>query len=236
MSAWLAGAACFAVVVALQLLVVRRAGSGARGASRVNVRRRAQHALTGLLVAALAEWTGEGSRAFDVAVLAASCLFLYAAHRARLVVPAFRRWVEREFGPILREHELTQLPGAFYFLLGCLVCAAAFEKRVTVAAILCLGLADPAAAVVGTLFGRRRVGRAGKTVEGCAAAAAAGSAAVMAYSCTFAAPSARSAAWALGAGAAAAASEALCPPAVDDNVAIPVAVGAFLTLAVNVPT
>ncbi|CAM9862777.1 unnamed protein product, partial [Phaeothamnion confervicola] len=76
--------------------------------------------------------------------------------------------------PLLREEEISRLPGSFWFLLGVAGAAAAFPEPVAVMSELHLAVGDPAAAVVGSLFGAStRCLPREKSLAGFAAAAAA---------------------------------------------------------------
>eukprot|EP01089_Gocevia_fonbrunei_P005600 TRINITY_DN1607_c0_g1_i1.p1 TRINITY_DN1607_c0_g1~~TRINITY_DN1607_c0_g1_i1.p1 ORF type:complete len:220 (+),score=19.72 TRINITY_DN1607_c0_g1_i1:73-732(+) len=56
------------------------------------------------------------------------------------------------FGPFLRVHEVKQISGSFYFLLGTTLATIIYSKPVTVLAVLYLSLADPVASAFGITF------------------------------------------------------------------------------------
>jgi dolichol kinase len=68
-------------------------------------------------------------------------------------------------GPMLRENEAAGLTGATTLAVGYTMAAVLFAGWPAVAGILVVGLADPAAAMVGARFGRLRY-PGGKSVEG----------------------------------------------------------------------
>ncbi len=96
-----------------------------------------------------------------------------AVETVRLNVPAAQRLLLGVFGPIVREREINRYSGIVYTTFGVLGAAAFWgrEPRVVAAAVLCLALADAAAALVGIAFGRLRFQIRGQTrsVEGSAA-------------------------------------------------------------------
>jgi dolichol kinase len=55
------------------------------------------------------------------------------------------------FKPIMREHEKKNIPGAFYFLLGCSASFFLFPLSLGILVVLLLSIGDPAASLVGTL-------------------------------------------------------------------------------------
>lgn len=71
------------------------------------------------------------------------------------------RWndylVDKVFGLISRPHERGQTNGATWFLIALFVIVLIFPKKVDLAAVLILGLADPAASICGKLWGRKKL-------------------------------------------------------------------------------
>ena len=55
---------------------------------------------------------------------------------------------------------------AVYFLLGLVVCVNVFSLTTTAAAVFVTGCADPSARIIGKAFGKHRLPRSRKTVEG----------------------------------------------------------------------
>lgn len=72
-----------------------------------------------------------------------------------------KRWnvflVEHVFGIIARPHEMHKTNGATYFLLAMFVIAILFQKPVALIGVLILTFADPAASILGKLWGRRKL-------------------------------------------------------------------------------
>lgn len=89
-------------------------------------------------------------------VLAVATLVALNVELARRVSPgfaaAFRRWL----GGMLKEREQIRLTGATTLAVGFTIAAVLFPGAPALGAILFVGLADPAAAIVGTRWGHRR--------------------------------------------------------------------------------
>jgi diacylglycerol kinase (CTP) len=83
----------------------------------------------------------------------------------RLRFPRANDLTLRLFGSIMRREELKRLSGNSYFVLGLLLVTFVFPKSVVLLSVLYLAWGDPIAAIVGTLYGRRRLA-AGKSLEG----------------------------------------------------------------------
>jgi len=88
----------------------------------------------------------------------ASVLF-YIFHKLRQHHPSVQQMYLDSFGPLLRPHEkkADHPPGALYFLIGTTLASGCFEEDIGRMAVLCLSLADPMAAVVGTLVGGPKI-------------------------------------------------------------------------------
>lgn len=83
---------------------------------------------------------------------------------ARLKIEAAAALYNRLFKGLLRPRELTHFSGAFFFAIGASLAVALFPKDVAVSSLLVLSLADPAAAAIGGRYGKIRL--LGKTLEG----------------------------------------------------------------------
>jgi len=81
------------------------------------------------------------------------------------------RWnsflVQRVFGAISRPREMYRINGATWYTFAILTAILAFPMRATELGVIVLALADPAAALAGKRWGRRRIWR-DKTVVGAA--------------------------------------------------------------------
>lgn len=72
--------------------------------------------------------------------------------------------VNRVFGRVLRPHEHLRFSGATYILAAAALCPILFSRPVAVAALVFIILGDTAAVFVGRYFGRISIGH--KTLEG----------------------------------------------------------------------
>lgn len=164
-----------------------------------------------------------------LSILIPLTVFFVANDLARLYVRPVGRFYERVFGAILRSHERNdrgrRLTGASYVLISAALCVWLFPKVIFLTAFAILIVSDSAAALVGRRFGRRPF--LAKSLEGTtaffvSALIVVGLAPKVIYSPTE---------YFIGALAAllGAVVEA-APQAVDDNLAIPLAIGTFLWL------
>ncbi len=140
----------------------------------------------------------------------------------------FSKLYYRVFGTILREHEHDRtrfhLNGATYVLLSAVFCVAVFPKLITITAFAILIISDITAALVGRRFGKRRFFRKSRA----GALAFFGSALVV----VAVAPKAGGlpVEYLIGAVGAAVGTVVESAATIDDNLAIPVSVGAVMWL------
>lgn len=158
-----------------------------------------------------------------LALLVAGALLVeIGRRRSPLVASRF----DALFAPLLRDHEHHRVTGATWLLLSFLGAVALLPRDVAIGALWAAAVGDAAAALVGIPFGRHRVGRTGKSLEGslaCALATVAGAFFVAAL-----------APWiAIVAGVAAALAERASWPH-DDNARIVAVVGATVWLCTAV--
>ena len=142
------------LIILLQILTARyirqrSAGGTKQDRTDLHIQRRIQHAATGLVFVAISYIIPPLPAAI---MLLAADAALYALHRARLRSESAQEIYMKLFGALLRPHERTSLPGAFYFILGT-AASLAFPIKVARLSVLCLSLGDPVAAIVGTTIG-----------------------------------------------------------------------------------
>jgi dolichol kinase len=53
---------------------------------------------------------------------------------------------------LLRPHEINNLPAAFYFLLGVLICIIYFDIKISILCVIILSIVDPCASICGILI------------------------------------------------------------------------------------
>ena len=150
------------IIILLQILTARyirqRSATGGAGGgtnsskqdrSDLHIQRRFQHAATGLVFVGISYIIPPFPATIMLLVADAA---LYVLHRARLRSEAAQEIYMKLFGALLRPHERTSLPGAFYFVLGT-AASLVFPINVARFSVLCLSLGDPVAAIVGTTIG-----------------------------------------------------------------------------------
>ncbi len=141
----------------------------------------------------------------------------------RALTPAINDLVMK-YVPVFKDKERFEITGATYLWVSAAIAVFAFEKEVAVLALLFLAIGDPLAALVGGRDHHLRI--FGKSVVGSAAfligATAVGSIAAVHGDVPMA--------WWLVPGAFTAALAELVPLKIDDNLTIPLASGAVMTL------
>ena len=70
------------------------------------------------------------------------------------------------FGFLIREHENKDLTGATYLLTSSVFCIAVFPADIAFCALCFLAIGDTAAALVGGKFGKRKIYKTAKSLEG----------------------------------------------------------------------
>ena len=125
---------------------------------------------------------------------------------------------------MFKPSETTKVTGATYMLLGTLVVFLFFDKIIAVSALLFLSIGDPLAAIVGSKFGRLRIGK--KSIEGSITFLISGLG--IAYVITLIGlPTPY---WVLSAGVLTGMLVELSPLTIDDNLMIPIVAGAAMTI------
>lgn len=182
--------------------------------------RRVFHAAAGVALAATGHWVGADSTGFRL-VLAGGLVVAFAIDAIRLRFPtanaAFFAW----FRVLASPREVRGVASSSWYAAGALA-VALFAPAHFVAAMLVLALADPAASVVGRLWGTRPLGKGSWQ----------GSAAFMVVAAAVLTPLV-GVPTALAAAAVAAALEVL-PVGIDDNLTTPLAVAVALSLGESI--
>lgn len=178
--------------------------------------RRAFHAAAGVALAVTGHWVGTDSTGFRLA-LAVAVVVAFATDAVRLRFPAANAAFFGWFRLLASPREARGVASSSWYAAGALA-VALFAPAHFVAAMLVLALADPAASVVGRLWGTRPLGKG--SWQGTAAFAVVATAVLTPL---VGVPAG------LAAAAVAAALEVL-PVGIDDNLTTPVAVAAALSL------
>lgn len=174
-------------------------------------------------------------RGWLLAIAGAIALWAWSMEFGRRRSPTLNARLMRAFGPVAHAHERHHTNSSTWYVTALALMAAFAPLRAAELAVLVLGLADPAAGLIGRRFGRTRL-TANRSLEGSLAFVVVGFAASFAWLVATGA-SAPSALWvALVAGLSGAVAELASSRRFDDNFSIPVsvaaAVGATLTLIV----
>ena len=144
----------------------RRAGdSGGDGLSRVVRRtegvqpwRRVFHMLCGVAMAVIVHIIGPGSLV-PVAILAVALAAALGLDWIRLRSRAANKRFFRFFSALASPREARKVASSTWFLLGALTVLVVAPDSLFVPAMLVLAVADPAASVIGRLWGRNKVGK-----------------------------------------------------------------------------
>ncbi len=144
-----------------------------------------------------------------------------AGDLARLKLPKFNHFVLSLFGKVMRREELKSISGNSFYILGLTTVVLLCPKSVVLFAVLFLAVGDPSAAIVGTLYGRRRLfGK--KSLEGSLACFVfSGLAAFLLAHFYFQLPVSQ-ALWVAGMGGVSSSFAEMVPLPLDDNFNIPV--------------
>lgn len=120
--------------------------------------RRVLHAATGCGLALGPGALGWSSGTTALLVGGGTAILL-AGDLARLRLPTLNRWFFRTFSRLASPREADSLASSTWYGVGATAVWAAVPGLPAVCALLVLGLADPAASVVGRVWGRRPVGK-----------------------------------------------------------------------------
>ena len=155
----------------------------------------------------------------SAALVAAATAVWAGADYYRMFNPRFNRFAIGVLGPLLKTREQNEITASSHLLIASSIVILLLERHIACASLFFIALGDPAAAVVGKRYGRRRLAN-GKSVEG----------SVALFTVCLAAGYGVTGSWALAAsGALAAALAELLLTRVDDNLSVPLASGAVMT-------
>jgi dolichol kinase len=170
------------------------------------------------------------SRAVILTIAVVFAVYAWTMEAARRVSPRLNEWLMRFYGSVAHAHERDHVNSGTWYATALVLLALFATRPATMASLAVLGVADPVAAMVGRRWGKRRI-RANRTLEGTLAFIVSGSlVAALALTLAQGLTPGRVFEFALLAGVAGAVAEVVATQ-VDDNLTIPVAVGAALTAA-----
>ncbi len=136
-----------------------------------NYSRNVFHVMCGVTVVAMTELLP--SRGWLVGIAGAFALWAWTAETTRRIWPRVNDGLMRLFGPVAHAHERHRVNSATWYVTALLLLGALFPRYAIAAGVAVLGLADPAAAIVGRRFGRTKL-RAGRSLQGTLAFAVVG--------------------------------------------------------------
>ncbi len=84
----------------------------------------------------------------------------------RIQHPTTKKIFYRVFGLMLRNKEISKLTGASYLLTSSVISIAIFPIKITFLALSFLAIGDTFAALIGIVFGKRKIVKYNKTIEG----------------------------------------------------------------------
>ncbi len=85
---------------------------------------------------------------------------------SRLKHPTIKRIFNDLVGILLRKHELNDFTGATYMMISSVFCVALFPADIAFISLAFLAIGDTLAAVIGVRFGKRKIPKTDKSVEG----------------------------------------------------------------------
>lgn len=205
------------------------AGEAAAPVSRpTNIARSLFHVASGFVALALIRVLP--GRAWLVAAAGAFAVFAWTAELLRRRDPAVNGKLMRFFGPVAHAHERHQTNSSTWYITALLLMAIFAPMQAAELAVLVLGLADPAAGVIGRRFGRTRI-RRGRSLEGTLAFVVTGFVASFAWLALAGGDGAHRVLLAAVAAVTGAVAELVAGERIDDNFAIPMSIAATVTLA-----
>lgn len=129
--------------------------------SRISGLRQLYHSLSGL---SLVLTTSYLDKFTDVYLLLILFFITLVIEASRLYLPGINRLFINYFGFLMRSEEKHNPTGTLYYLSGALISILLFPKEIALFSITVLAVGDPSAYIVGSNFGRLRIGK--KSLEG----------------------------------------------------------------------
>ncbi len=128
---------------------------------RINGLRQLFHSLSGLALVFIISFLDSPSDVYLTLFL----LFLaIIIETVRLCLPGINRIFINYFGILMRSVEKHNPTGSLYYLFGTLAALLLFPKEIALFSMTVLAVGDPAAFIIGTNFGKCRIGK--KSLEG----------------------------------------------------------------------
>ena len=106
------------------------------------------------------------SRTTMLRVLIPLTLIVFAIEIFRLENKSLKRIFYRLFGIMLRRHEINNYTGASYLMVSAIFCISFFSADVAFLALSSLAIGDTFAAIIGMMYGKRKIRGSKKSLEG----------------------------------------------------------------------
>jgi dolichol kinase len=135
-----------------------------RDRSFPHLSRKLYHALMGLICFSLYAFVLDRTQALWILALVGGPWAFLDLLRLRL--PKLNEAALKVFGPVMRKDEINRASGNTFYVLGLLAVVIFLPKPIALLSILYLAIGDPAAAIIGTMWGRRKIPGTRKSVEG----------------------------------------------------------------------
>src|SRR3989337_802113 len=129
--------------------------------ARISGLRQFYHSLSGLALVFIISFLDNPADVYLTLILLFSAIII---ETARLYLPEINRMFIHCFGILMRNEERHNPTGTLYYLLGALVALLLFPKEISLFSMTVLAVGDPAAYIIGSNFGKYRIGK--KSLEG----------------------------------------------------------------------
>ena len=129
--------------------------------ARISGLRQFYHSLSGLALVFIISFLDNPADVYLTLILLFSAIII---ETARLYLPEINRMFIHYFGILMRNEERHNPTGTLYYLLGALVALLLFPKEIALFSMTVLAVGDPAAYIIGSNFGKLRIGK--KSIEG----------------------------------------------------------------------
>ncbi|MDY6914906.1 MAG: phosphatidate cytidylyltransferase [Candidatus Cloacimonadota bacterium] len=93
-------------------------------------------------------------------------VILFVFELLRLEHRTFKRFFWNFFGIMLRKHERSDFTGATYLMISSMICISLFPRDIAFLSLSFLAIGDTLAAIVGISFGKRKLHKSEKSLEG----------------------------------------------------------------------
>lgn len=124
--------------------------------------RRLQHMSTGLIMLLICTYYPKEYYKLGLVI---GTMGFFLLNLYRFLNPSFNEKYIRNFGFLLRPHEINNMPGALYFLIGASLACFLFEEIPYLMGLLILSFGDPFASLCGIFFRSPRITK-DKTIAG----------------------------------------------------------------------